>query len=275
MKILIEAARNVLFTEDSTETKILRGVTNPDKISFDHTSIKWDRSDFTFLYVDGVLVYSKTKIGEGAYNTHDNILGLMEYFVQGKKPQFNLTRDRYDAVKFSKNPSDATLKKLMHYYIRNNLDRKATRAGRSWTNVHSTLNKDVTVIAFWCNESDIDKAYLNMLASNFKYKTFMWCAMDSKYYNEYTHGHSGNAPKAGNTSKLSSKKYPKLTHEEIVNILMKAHTSAAHKLSAMERGVIDEFKGLSNIDSMIKTTGGYATAAEYNYYSRMSEETDI
>jgi hypothetical protein len=148
--------------------------------------------------------------------------------------------------------------------------RRNTRAGRIWFTVKSEkVGKVVSVISFWCREKDVKLGDLKSLKKNFKLGDFFWAATDSKYFNAYTDDYRDT--ENGEIKELKSKIFPNLTHEEIVDILMRGHTG--FRMSPMEQKVVWEFRGYDQSD-LKQITGGYDTPAEYNYNSRLSESKE-
>jgi hypothetical protein len=72
----------------------------------------------------------------------------------------------------------------------------------------------------------------------------------------------------GETKELKSRIYPELSHDDIVDILMRSHTG--FKMSPFEQKVVWEFRGVDPQDLKI-VTGGYPTRAEYEYRKKISE----
>lgn len=145
--------------------------------------------------------------------------------------------------------------------------RKKYRAGRIWKHDEKTY-----VVCFWCGEKDIDKKYLDTILAAFKIKSIYWCAIGTKYYYQYTKGQAAVAVKS--SVQLKSKVAPSLTQRQIIDILVKAHTTP-NKLTAIEKKVVDEFRGSKEYADAAKGMGGYDIAAKYHYYSRTSEDRKI
>ena len=145
--------------------------------------------------------------------------------------------------------------------------RRNTTSGRLWRGIKSKeAGGVVDVIAFWCDSAYVSNDILKSLVENFKLGEVFWCAMDSAKFNHY-----GSEQEEGNTKKLKSKIYPEVSHDQIVDILMRAHSDL--KLTPWEKKIVWEFRGLDN-STMRGVTGGYPTRAEYNYRSRFSEDTE-
>lgn len=144
--------------------------------------------------------------------------------------------------------------------------RKKYRAGRIWKHDDRTF-----VVCFWCLEEAIDKKYLDTILAAFKIKGVYWCAIGSKYYYKYSKGEKSVAKKSSKV--LKSKAAPSLTQRQIIDILVKAHTDP-NKLTAIEKKVVDEFRGSKEYADAAKGMGGYDIAAKYHYYSRTSEDCE-
>lgn len=145
-----------------------------------------------------------------------------------------------------------------------------TFSGRIWKSVKSKLaNKEVSVIAFWGNTSDITGDYLKKIKKCFKLGDIFWVAMDSSKFNYYGDDYIESSD--GEVKKLKSRIYPELAHEDIVDILMRAHSN--YKMSPFEKKIVWEFRGFD--PSEIKNiTGGYPSKAEYEYRKKLSENVE-
>jgi hypothetical protein len=148
--------------------------------------------------------------------------------------------------------------------------RRNTRAGRIWFSVPSkTLKKDVDVIVFWCRERDLKPDDLKNLKKYFNLGDIFWSATDSTKFNHY--GDDYRETELGEVKELKSRIHPELSHDDIVDILMRAHTG--FKMTPYEKKVVWEFRGVD--PSEIKNvTGGYPSVAEYGYRKKLSENTN-
>lgn len=145
-----------------------------------------------------------------------------------------------------------------------------TRSGRLWTNVQSkSSNKQVSVIVFWCREKHLKPDDIKSIKKHFNLGDIFWSASDSKNFNAYTDDHRDTP--SGETKELKSKIFPNLSHDEIVDILMRAHTG--YRISPSEKKVVWEFRGFDPSD-IKPITGGYDTPAEFHYRSKFSESTE-
>ena len=148
--------------------------------------------------------------------------------------------------------------------------RRNTRAGRIWFSVASEkMKKKVNVIVFWCKESQLKPDDLKSLNKYFKLGDFFWSATDSSRFNYFSDNYIET--ESGQTRELKSRTYPELSHDDIVDILMRAHTG--FKMTPFEQKVVWEFRGMD--PSEIKyITGGYPSVAEYEYRKKLSESVD-
>lgn len=148
--------------------------------------------------------------------------------------------------------------------------RRNTRAGRIWFSVPcKTLKKDVDVIVFWCREKDLKPDDLKNLKKYFNLDDFFWSATDSSRFNHF--GDNYRETESGEIKELKSKIYPELSHDDIVDILMRSHTG--FKMTPYEKKVVWEFRGID--PSEIKhVTGGYPSVAEYKYREKFSESSN-
>lgn len=148
--------------------------------------------------------------------------------------------------------------------------RRNTRAGRIWFSVASkTLKKNVNVIVFWCRESQLKPDDLKSLNKYFKLGDFYWSATDSTKFNYF--GDTYKDSSSGEIKELKSRIYPELSHDEIVDILMRAHTG--FKMTPFEQKVVWEFRGFDPLE-VKHVTGGYPSVAEYEYRKKLSESVD-
>lgn len=240
----------------------------PDEVDFKDDFFKWHSNATVgpFLCVDNVLLYST---GGGAV-THQRIISALQRSVHHNQ---NDDLDSYK-IKFSKKLSISELDSISEKLTR--IENKGgdsfrihTKAGRLWK-----IRNDY-VIVFWCGEDTITHDYLDLILKSYKIKNIFWAGINSDSYYEYGESvkqHSGkgitNTPRA-----LKSKKYPHLSADEIIAILIKAHTSPT-TMTRIEKEIVAEFRN----DSSLKWnphTGGFDIAAKYNYYSRMSESVGL
>lgn len=239
---------------------------SPDLLRINGQSISFSLgSAFTFLG-DDVLLYT--------HATHLNILNAMKKLVRGDatvkaskalfkeygvKVHGTLTDDKINIWK--------ELLNSLEDYILHDI-RKKTRSGRVWRKVTLEGEKgQKTIVSFWCSQGDVTDNDLKLIAKTFETDELIWEGSDSKYFAEYKKGQTeDNTPKE--QRKLTSAIAPQLSHDELLNILMRAHYDA--QLSPFERRVARELQGID--PTLLKPiTGGYPTAAEYNYRSRFSE----
>jgi hypothetical protein len=106
------------------------------------------------------------------------------------------------------------------------------------------------------------------LVDAFKITTdILWEGTDSKQFIHFKPGQKEEVV-AKEVRKLTSVIAPHLSHEDLLSILMRAHYDA--NLSPYERRIARELQGMDPA-ALKPVTGGYATAAEYNYRSKFSE----
>lgn len=146
-----------------------------------------------------------------------------------------------------------------------------TRSGRLWESIPSkSLNKKVNVIVFWCREKQVAPEDLKQLNKSFKLGEFLWAATDTKNFNYF--GDMYVDSPTGEVKELKSKIYPELSHDDIVDILMRAHTG--FRMTPFEKKVVWEFRGFDPSEVKI-VTGGYPTRAEYEYRGKFSESATL
>lgn len=275
---LIRIAQNILAESTLVESKTdiyCSGVT-PDAFRWEsRETYQWRDAFAAFAFFGpppGALVYIKNIDGNNnSPATHwtlfDAISDMRKKINDEKLKKLKirvckkLTLDDIDyAIKTQKIANEFDI----------NAPRKHTKAGRLWKNVNSKkLGKKVNIVIFWCKEKDIKSADLATIKKEFDLPDMIWAATDSMRFNLYNKAETKVVK--GDTMELHSKLFPDLTHDEILAILIKAHTKT-DKLSPLEDKVVREFRGTADMDRIIKqVTGGYDTPAEFNYRSRMSE----
>lgn len=278
-------ARGIVLVED---VSIPSDGTSPDKLQFDGVVKNFDDNarPFSFIGDDSELIGTINN-REG---THPYIFSAFTKLAAALKlipfpPTMSYLQSMYantkikDAKKILKDDGVTFLGKLdiknLDYFAKNQKagmnteTRRNTRSGRVWFSVPSkTLKKDVAVIVFWCRERDLKPDDLKNLNKYFKLGDFFWSATDSTKFNHFSDNYKET--EAGEVKELKSKIYPELSHDDIVDILMRAHTG--FNMTPYEKKVVWEFRGID--PSEIKhVTGGYPTVAEYGYRKKLSENT--
>jgi hypothetical protein len=160
----------------------------------------------------------------------------------------------------------------LNYFYANQRDsamgrtRIATKSGRIFRDIKAAgIDGAVDVVAFWCNQGAITESDLLKIKECFNSERFYWTGINSQNYNYF----EGNVVDRGTIKELKSKKYPELSHDDIVDILMRAHSD--YKLKPFEKEVVWEFRGIDPSEITPPVTGGYDTRAEYEFRSRQSE----
>jgi hypothetical protein len=238
---------------------------------------------FSFIGGDNLIGYVNDSEGThptifNAFNILAAALGLTEFpstaqvakskWEGSTKAQSGKILKSYDVSYFG-NIDESNLSKFANSEWEGTMSntRVNTSSGRLWRGVKSNkIGKPVDIIAFWCDTKDVTPNKLNNLIKSFKLGDVFWCAMDSNNFN-----HVGGESEEGNTKKLKSKIYPDATHDQIVDILMRAHSNL--NLSPWEKKIVWEFRGLDNSE-IRSITGGYPTRAEYVNRSKFSESKE-
>lgn len=259
-KILEEraASRGVILFEN---VSIPSNKSNPDSLKFDGG---------VYNYSDG---YAFSKIGNAILYT-----GATHLFIfNGVKEALQYPEDTKHILKsYGVKVCGKIGKSDLEYYNKKQrsqvmgMTRNKTQSGRIWKSIESkSLGKNVSVIAFWCREKDITPEYIQELKKCFKATDLMWVATDSSKFNY--DGDTYRDSSSGEIKELKSKIYPELSHDDIVDILMRAHTG--FNMTPYEKKVVWEFRGFD--PSEIKhVTGGYPSVAEYGYRKKLSESVD-
>lgn len=256
-----------------TRTDILTHNSNPDQHFWDSEVHSWH--DIDKIY--GVFLANDTKNGivyadkdtitadDKPIKTHLELSEALGVYV------YRLTKTWITnpgiPIKFYPKYVESDYKNLSNVEDQlKSAERRKYRAGRIWKHDSKTF-----VVCFWCGEKDIDKKYLDIILKAFDIKSIYWCAIGSEYYYRYTKGQAAVTIKS--SKKLKSKVDPSLTQREIIDILVKAHTTP-NKLTPIEKKVVDEFRGSEAYADAKKGMGGYDIAAKYHYYSRTSEDCE-
>lgn len=230
---------------------------NPDGIIFDGNKYGYEGGD-AFAFIGQSLAFSE--------NTHPYIFNAIKALYNNPKDKKILKN--YGVKIFGSLGSDD-----VQYFIDNQKSesmggtRINTRSGRIWKSLPSQSSKrNVSVVAFWCKQKLITEEYLKKLKECFGVKDLFWIGSDSKNYNYF-----GNVYQSGDIKEFRSKIAPELSHEDIVDILMRAHTG--HRMTPFEKKIVWEFRGFD--PSEIKSvTGGYPSVAEYEYRKKFSESVE-
>lgn len=210
------------------------------------------------------------------YSTHNYILNAMKKAsAELISKEYTLkTLQEYEVKHFGEITAEKTLgwRKMIHnldYYSLAKI-RQATNSGRIWKNIMLGDDKKdkKTCISFWTDQRNITKNQLDLLVEAFKVENeILWEGTDSRDFISFTPGQKEET-KPKEVRKLKSAIAPNMSHEELLNILMRAHYDAM--MSPFERRIARELQGMDA--ATLKThTGGYPTTAEYNYRSKFSE----
>lgn len=150
--------------------------------------------------------------------------------------------------------------------------RISTLAGRAWVKVRNKHIGDFHALSFWGTEAQLreNRWVFPLLIDHFKLTglPIYFEGIDSKEPQIYRDFFDDLAPVGGG---LKSTVDPSLTEEQIIEILVKAHTSP-FTLTAKEREVVYEFRG-KPIPK--KHRHRFPTDAEYNAVRTTSEATSV
>lgn len=272
---IVNDKNKIALLYEEVKKKIETGRTTPDNLKFDGLSIEWSSGFAAFTFFGENL----DRVAYSQYKTHPFIFNALkgaknEIEMGSSISELKRHFSDYD-VKLAGKPKDED---VVAFISKGQWDqdmgqtRFNTRSGRIWKDIASkTLNQKCDIIVFWCNEKDITKKELEILQNTFKLKNILYCAIDSHYFNEYSGGDVEETKDKTETREFKSKLFPQLSHEDIVRILIKAHTSPL-ELTKAEKKVVDEFRG--EFKRMEKEYGGYASKAEFEYRKKLSEKID-
>lgn len=272
---IVNDKNKIALLYEEVKKKIETGRTTPDNLKFDGLSIEWSSGFATFTFFGQNL----DKVAYSQYKTHPFIFNALKSAKNEIEMGSSISELKrhfadYD-VKLAGKPKDED---VIAFISNNQWDqdmgqtRFNTKSGRIWKDIASkTLNKKCDIIVFWCKEKDITKKELEILQNTFKLKNILYCAIDSHYFNEYSGGDVEETKDKTETREFKSKIFPQLSHEDIVRILIKGHTSPL-ELTKAEKKVVDEFRG--EFKRMEKEYGGYASKAEFEYRKKLSEKIE-
>ena len=251
------AARGVILMEN---VKIPSKKSSPDMVHFDGESISYERGEaFSFIGQNKILFktnethpYIFNALTKISLNPKDSPRILKSYSVKPSEPLSDSDLEYFFDKQKSQSGGDT---------------RRNTFSGRIWKNIQSkSAGKKVSVVAFWGREKSVNEEILKKIKKYFGNDDIFWVASDSKFFNHYGDSYVDTAN--GETKELKSRIYPELSHDDIVDILMRAHTG--FRMSPFEQKVVWEFRGVDPQDLKI-VTGGYPTRAEYEYRKKISE----
>lgn len=252
-------SRGIILMEN---IKIPSQRSSPDLLNFDDNSYEFDSGEAFSI------------IGDTLYHTNETHPYIFNSLVVVSKDLNNykkIFKDYYVKIcgKFNESDLKIFLDKQKAQTMGDT--RRNTRSGRIWKNIQSkSVKKMVSVVSFWCREKEVTEDILKKIKSCFTDKDIFWVASDSKYFNYY--GDTFRNSSSGEIKELKSKIYPELSHDQIVDILMRAHSG--YKITPFEKRIVWEFRGFD--PSEIKfVTGGYPTVAEYEYRKKLSEDVEL
>jgi hypothetical protein len=266
-----EIYNNLIRERASANGVVLAGDVNipsqkstPDALRFDGHSYDYDDNQAKAFSLIG-----QTPILAHSDSTHPYIFNALTKLSQDPKNK-KVLKD-YGVKIFGKMSTQD-----LEYFSNEQKDQSmgATRintsSGRIWFNVPSpTLKKSVAVVSFWGTIKRVDTSILQKIKDCFGVDEIWWVATDSKSFTHYSNTYKQTP--SGNIKEFKSKIYPELSHADIVDILMRAHSG--FRMTPFEKKVVWEFRGF-NPSEVKHVTGGYPTAAEYDYRRKLSEDTN-
>jgi len=281
------ATANGVVIKENVNIPVTR--TSPDRLEFDGKTLNFDHNARPFAFIgndssligwinnsDGTHPYIFTAFTKLAAALgvipFPATMSYMQYKYAGTKPKDAKKILKEDGISYHGKLNLDSLKYFTDEQKSGVMSetRRNTRSGRIWFDVEPKATKGKTnVIVFWCRQKDVRPEDLESLKDLFKVSEFFWSATDSSKFNYYNDDF--RETETGKIKELKSKIYPDLTHDQIVDILMRAHTG--YKMTPFEQKVVWEFRGFDPAD-VKQVTGGYPTRAEYEYRSRMSESKE-
>jgi hypothetical protein len=242
------------------------------RLNYDHPSA----TAFAFIGGNNLIGYTGGTHPQifNAFNNLAAAIGLTEF-----PPTAQVAKAKFSGSKISQAPkilkahgvshlgniTDSNLLKFVDEEREGTMSRTRinTTSGRLWRGIQSDkIGKPVDIIAFWGDTNEVSSEHVKSLVEKLKLGDVFWSAMDSDKFNHWGESETGGI------KKLKSKIYPDATHDQIVDILMRAHSDMS--LSPWEKKIVWEFRGLDNYEYR-SITGGYPTRAEYVNRSKFSE----
>jgi hypothetical protein len=249
------AARGVILMEN---VKIPSNNSSPDQVKFDGDTYSYESGE-AFSIIGDTLYHTE--------GTHPYIFNSLSKIDSNPKDFKRILKSYYVEICGNFNKSD-----LDHFFDKQKAQsmgdtRINTQSGRIWKDRPSvSAKKDVSVVVFWCREKDIQPDTLKKIKKCFTKNDIFWAATDSKNFNHF--GDSYQDTPSGEIKELKSRIYPELSHEDIVDILMRAHSN--FKISPFEKKVVWEFRGI-NPEELKVIDGGYPSVAEFRDKQKFSE----
>ena len=234
---------------------------SPDTLKIEGIEVDWSQG-IAFIFIGDVILYT--------YDTHANIFSALKDIDYLSVKDINDKLKTYD-IKTSRNltkdDKEVWLGKvdLLPYRSLSGL-RTISYAGRIWKSVDVPNVGKYTCVSFWCDQNVISTSeHLDRLEKCFKIKNpILWEGSDSSNFLL-----KSEDSEKSDTTQLHSEIAPYLSHEELLDLLIRSHSDAM--MSPFEKRIARQLKGM-NPDAVKKVTAGYPSVAEYNYRSRFSEQ---
>lgn len=266
---LVEPESEELTESTSTEETLKVRDISPDGIlleTYNRYSYEGTAVYSTFLFdTSGNLIFARNN--QELYPSE-----LTHHEIVKKVRNFNISHMELSSLTKSKlTAEDAKNIKLPLFGPNGGYDLKyeAANAGRIF--LLPSKEKDASgksigfVVAFWNSVKSPSKDKLDQIYRHLNNTEFWWGCLGQEDLEKYSAQTKTTDSKQ--TVKLASKVNPNLSHEEIVQIIIKSHTAPA-SLTADEKKIVAEFRGQA--DKIVPRSviaaakAGYNTAAEFN-----------
>ncbi len=169
----------------------------------------------------------------------------------------------FDVVFYPHIPSAADL--LAYDELRSGVmgeNRERTRSGRAWKAVKAAKGS-FSAVSFWARRAKVAADEIGLVVAALKLKSPIYVEfIDSKKPEPFQSDEV-------QTVALRSKVAPKLTPEQLIDVLVRGHI-APQSLTKLERAVVDEFRG-TRAETKATELAGFGSAAEKKFKTTIGD----
>lgn len=200
-------------------------------------------------------------------NTHPYIFGAVNKVVKGSVTPVEARRiyREYGVSFYPHIPSTADL--LAYDDLRSGVmgeNREHTRSGRAWKAV-AAAKGTFSAVSFWARRAKVAADEIGLVVAALKLKSPIYVEfIDSRKPEPFQAN-----PDEVKTVTLRSKVAPKLTPEQLIDVLVRGHI-APQSLTRLERAVVDEFRG-TRAETKATALAGFGSAAERKFKTTIGD----
>ena len=145
-------------------------------------------------------------------------------------------------------------------------DREATRSGRAWKAVVSPKGT-FSAVSFWARRAKVAADEIGLVVAALKLK--------SPIYVEFIDSRKPEPFQSDKvkTVTLKSKVAPRLTPEQLIDVLVRGHI-APQSLNKLERAVVDEFRG-TRAETKATELAGFGSPAERKFKTTIGDSLKL